>query len=400
MPSLSPLPRSYTEVRALLGELPASSGVYQFRDRGGRLLYVGKSICLRQRVRSYFGAAAGRCRKLRRLRSRVGAVEWTETGSELEALLLESRLVKERHPPFNALLHRHRHLVFLRLDLADPYPRFEITERLRRDGAKYFGPLVLTADAEQLAAILSDTLRLRTCAPPGDRVHRFPPCLRRDLGLCHAPCVPPTDSAVYADAVRDAALAFERDGRPFRDRLRAEMDEAAERLLFERAARLRDALRSLDGLAGRQQAVLSAVDALDVVAACPSRHPSHLELFLFRSGQFVEQRSLPRRHLREPERALETARELLRRRSAADETNGETEVEPALLDQLFLIGRWLRRNSGEGRHFFLPADEEPNFLALRLGVWLHEVAAELTDAAGGPGDLACIEAELIAEWAS
>src|SRR5579884_2717384 len=133
MPSLSPLPRSYAGVRALLGELPASAGVYQFRDRAGRLLYVGKSVCLRQRVRSYFSDAAGRSRKLRRLRSRVSAVEWIETGSELEALLLESRLVKECHPPFNALLHRHRHLVFLRLDLADPFPRFEVTETLRRD---------------------------------------------------------------------------------------------------------------------------------------------------------------------------------------------------------------------------------------------------------------------------
>ena len=90
--------------------------------------------CLRQRVRSYFGEAASRFRKLRRLRSRVRAVEWIETGSELEALLLESRLVKERHPPFNALLHRHRHLVFLRLDLADAFPRIRTRgwKQLRR----------------------------------------------------------------------------------------------------------------------------------------------------------------------------------------------------------------------------------------------------------------------------
>src|SRR5947209_2269780 len=121
MPSLSSLPRGYAAVRALLGALPACPGVYRFHDRSGRLLYVGKSVCLRQRVRSYFGEAAGRSRKLRRLRCRVAAVEWTETGSELEALLLESRLVKAHHPPFNALLQRHRHLVFLRLDLADPF---------------------------------------------------------------------------------------------------------------------------------------------------------------------------------------------------------------------------------------------------------------------------------------
>src|SRR5438093_9399002 len=228
MPALSPLPQGYPAVRALLGQLPARPGVYLFHDRGGGLLYVGKSVCLRQRVRSYFSETAGRYRKLRRLRSRVSAVEWIETGSELEALLLESRLVKQWHPPFNALLHRHRHLVFLRLDLNDPFPRLEVTEQLRRDGARYFGPLVLTADAERLADILSDTLQLRTCDPPGRRVHLIPPCLRRDLGLCHAPCARPADAAAYAAAVRSAAEAFERDGRPFRERLRAEMTNAAE----------------------------------------------------------------------------------------------------------------------------------------------------------------------------
>jgi excinuclease UvrABC nuclease subunit len=359
-----------------------------FSDRSGRLLYVGKSVCLRQRVRSYFGEQAGRYRKLRRLRRRAAGVEWIETGSELEALLLESRLVKERHPPFNTLLQRRRHLVFLRLDVTDPFPRFEVTEHLRRDGARYFGPLVLTADAGRLADLLSDTLRLRTCDPPGERLHRHPPCLRRDLGLCHAPCVAPADREAYSRAVSDAAQAFERDGLHFRERLRAEMTEAAERLLFERAARLRDALESMDRLAGRQQALISAVDALDVVAVCPSRQPDYLELFLFSEGRFQTQRSVTRGTLRNPEAVLEVSQDLLRRRGDP-ESHGPSvspgphsglpseEVEPEVLDQLFIISRWLRRNSGEGRHFLLPADEEPGFLALRLGAWLRDTAGEL-----------------------
>src|SRR5262249_51475986 len=151
---------------------------------------------------------------------------------------------------------------------------------------------------------------------PGERVHRIPPCLRRELGLCHAPCVQPADVGSYAASVRDAALAFDRDGHAFRERLRAEMLNAAERLLFERAARLRDALRSLDGVAGRQQALLSAVDSLDVVAACPSRRQTHLELFLFSSGRFIEQRAVLRESLLEPEFALNVARSLLPQRTA------------------------------------------------------------------------------------
>jgi excinuclease UvrABC nuclease subunit len=170
------------------------------------------------------------------------------------------------------------------------------------------------------------------------------------------------------------------------------MTQAADRLLFERAARLRDALLSLSGLAGRQQAVISAVDALDVVAACPSRQPERLELFLFSRGRFVEQWSMLRERLREPVEALEASRQVLRRRLQDVPPSGP-EVEPEVLDQLFIISRWLRRNSGEGRHFLLPADEEASFLALRLGAWLRETALELEEAGA-----ATVEESLAAEW--
>jgi excinuclease ABC subunit C len=175
------------------------------------------------------------------------------------------------------------------------------------------------------------------------------------------------------------------------------MTDAAERLVFERAARLRDALQSLEGLAGRQQALLSAIDSLDLVAACPSSRREHLEFFLFSGGRFVEQRSVARESLADPEVALETARAVLRGRGRAAEIVGG-EVEPELLDQLFIVSRWLRQNSGAGCHFLLPRDEETNFLALQLGAWLRDlvVSGEL-----GPRDLggAPIDAvSLVDEW--
>jgi excinuclease UvrABC nuclease subunit len=151
------------------------------------------------------------------------------------------------------------------------------------------------------------------------------------------------------------------------------MADAADQLQFERAARLRDALHSLDGLAGRQQALISAVDLLDVVAACPSRRPGDLELFLFSSGRFVHQETIGRDRLSLPEMALETARSLLRRRGD-DRTTPGKDVEPEVLDQIFIVSRWLRQNSAAGQHILLPREEEPSFLALRLGAWLRETA--------------------------
>src|SRR6185369_2485748 len=126
-------------LKARLQEVPSRPGVYLFRDQSGAIIYVGKSVCLRDRVRSYFTGQPA-TRKLRRLRREIQRIDWQLTGSELEALLLESRLVKQYLPRFNTLLRAVRASPYLRVDWADPYPRLEITRAPSADGADYFGP--------------------------------------------------------------------------------------------------------------------------------------------------------------------------------------------------------------------------------------------------------------------
>src|SRR4051794_36944556 len=128
------------EVRRRLGCLPDGPGVYLFRDAQGQIIYIGKSIHLRQRVRSYFQGRADESRKLLRLRQEARSIAWISTGSELQALLLESRMVKRHLPRFNVQLRNYRNYPFIRVDLADTYPRLEVTRVLQRDEAQYYGP--------------------------------------------------------------------------------------------------------------------------------------------------------------------------------------------------------------------------------------------------------------------
>src|SRR5437879_3470810 len=241
MEALASLPRSYEKVRQQLAALPECPGVYLFRDAQGSIIYVGKSICLRKRVRSYFYRRGDESRKLRRLRQEIRSVQWIRTGSELEALLLESRLVKQNQPRFNTLLKHYRNYPFICVDFKDAYPRLEVTRTLERDEAIYFGPFDNGRNIQQVVDTLSDALKLRTCATPGDALSRQRPCLRLDFGRCEAPCVNPVERQPYLVAVQEACSLFEGKSERLLRVLRVRMEQSADRLQFEAAARMRDA---------------------------------------------------------------------------------------------------------------------------------------------------------------
>lgn len=385
MDALTALPRSYEKVRARLAALPASPGVYLFRDADGRVLYIGKSVCLRKRVRSYFYARADDSRKLKRMRCEIRAVEWICTGSELEALLLESRLVKENQPRYNVLLRHFHHYPFIRVDLRDGYPRLEITRQLQRDGALYYGPFHNGRGVQQVVDALADALGLRTCEGPGADLPGRRPCLRRDLGRCLAPCTETGVESVYAQAVHEACDLFDgRSDRVFRV-LTGRMERAASHLQFETAARIRDALLQIRQLVGKQQALTSAVRSLNLVAVCPSSRAGRVELFVFSQGRLVMQRELTDPEVEAPSGLDFFLCELAQRYAIA---RGETslQVEQEVLDQIQIIAGWLKDRTGEGRHRELP--EEPKRLApgapeaAALAAWLREAAAAVMPHSG------------------
>ena len=235
--------------------LPDAPGVYLFTDAEGALLYVGKAVSLRKRVQSYFSERdfGYDAERLGAMVAQIAEVEYLLTANELEALILESNLIKERRPRYNIVLRDDKHYPFIRLDLRDPFPALQVVRRIRRDGALYFGPYVPAGTMWNLLALIHRTFPLRTCRSIAGRTR----CLEYHLGRCLAPCEALVTAQEYGQMVQEVRLLLEGRDREVIGQLESQMRAAAERLEFERAARLRDQIASLRR-AGEGQRVLSA----------------------------------------------------------------------------------------------------------------------------------------------
>ena len=224
------------QLRGSLQTIPREPGVYLFHDPDDRTLYVGKSVSLRQRVASYFHASTAG--KIRLMVEHAAAVEWRTVGSELEALILESYLIKQHQPPYNVMGREYPRYAFLRLHHGEGFPYLEATTAITPDGASYYGPFWTMRSAEQALDFVSRLFGLRRCEgdlPPEAEARR---CLWGQMQRCQAPCLDQEVRARYAESVERAARLLQGEVTPLIGELTRARDEAAERLSFERAARL------------------------------------------------------------------------------------------------------------------------------------------------------------------
>jgi len=376
MAASTALYRNKANLQSVLKELPAAPGIYRFYDVNGALIYVGKSVCLRDRVRSYFSGKAD-TKKLRRLRQEIARLDWEQTGSELEALLLESRLVKRHHPRFNVMLRSFVPLPYVRVDRRDPFPKLEVTRTPARDGAAYFGPFHNHGALEAAVEGLTDALGLRNCDPPGARIETIRPCYRYELGSCSAPCLGLVTPAAYAEAVDRACDMFGGANESALQVLQSRMERAAERLQFEFAARLRDAMRHIRAVVGRQQALTSAVDELSLVAACPSRHADSVCLFVLCSGRLVLQEDVPAAAFRLARSRKALARRLVAaaQKSAPGAATELHAMDSALLDEIQIVTTWMKQKTRNGAYWLVPDDLPPAGRVAELEAWLKALAA-------------------------
>ncbi|MEQ1507153.1 MAG: excinuclease ABC subunit UvrC [Myxococcota bacterium] len=248
------------ETRA--AELPTSSGVYLFKDRRGKVIYVGKAINLRARVRQYLAGADER-EMVPFLVRHAADVEVVLTRTEKEALLLENTLIKKHRPRYNAKLRDDSNFLHLRIDPRGTWPRYDLVRRIKDDGARYFGPYHSASKARATLAFLQRAFPLRTCT---DAVlnSRRRPCLLHQMGRCCAPCVGLVDKPEY-DAILDGSIhLLEGRRQPAVDHLKQRMRAAADGLEFEKAARLRDLVFSIEASIERQQVVATDLGHRDV----------------------------------------------------------------------------------------------------------------------------------------
>jgi len=242
-------------LREQLKGLPTRPGVYMFRDADGEILYVGKAASLRSRVRSYFGAAADRSFKLRELSRRTDSVETFVVGSEAEALLLESNIVKEHGPRFNIQLRDDKTFPYVKVTVQEAFPRVLVTRRLERDGSRYFGPFTDVGAMRRALRLIRRMFTVRSCHYDLPRDEPDRPCLDYFIDRCRAPCVGKQTQAEYREMIDHILdILSGHTGRLKRD-VKRQMEEAAAKLQFERAAQLRDVIRGLGSLEKRQTTI-------------------------------------------------------------------------------------------------------------------------------------------------
>src|SRR3990172_9963692 len=242
-----PAKRFQEQVRAL----PARPGGYIFRDGRARVIYVGKAARLKDRVRSYFGSPHSFEAKTRRLVEQIADLEYIVTGTPQEALILEATLVKRHQPFFNVRLKDDKHYPYLKIDLKEAWPRVEITRRVVNDGAGYFGPFASAGSVRRTLDLVKKLFPWRSCTKviTGDDPR---PCLEYYIHRCIGPCASLCTKEEYDTVIQQTIMFLEgRTDEIGRD-LRREMQAASEALEYERAARLRDQLHSIERTTERQ----------------------------------------------------------------------------------------------------------------------------------------------------
>ncbi len=249
------------ELEQKLDALPNRPGVYLMKDGSGRIIYVGKAVNLRNRVRSYFNRGSSDARAFVQLLDRVlGDIETVVVNSEKEALLLENELIKKHRPRFNVQLRDDKNFLCIRLDTAQKYPRLETVRRPKRDGARYFGPYASASSIRETLRVVNRFFQLRTCSDHALETRKRP-CLLHQIGRCPAPCVLPVSVEGYRKNVDAVVLFLEGRSGPLIDSLRGRMKEAATKLEFEEAAKLRDQIIALQRSLERQ--AIATTEAID-----------------------------------------------------------------------------------------------------------------------------------------
>jgi DNA polymerase-3 subunit epsilon len=352
---------------AQVASLPTGPGVYLLKDLHGQVVYVGKSVNVRQRVRTHLrpsGTAQSPAQpRLRRRLPNIADVEAIETRSELEALLLESKLVKRYLPEANSLLRDYHDYPFIKLDASDHFPRLEATRERPTDGTVYFGPFRRAGVVSSAVLFLNEQLGLRQCSgqlKPGQAA-----CALLEMKKCLGPCIGAVTQAQYAEAVQEALSVLRGESTSVLDRAAVRRDELGEQLRFEEAAELRDRIRDVEQVVAVQSRLREFADR-NVVLVTPDRQPDRVRLLLIRGGRLVEEVSLPMRA------TPSHVRFLLRRVYG---TASSPQVSRDELDDLLIMDAWLRRHRDEVHEVTVPIEDPQQAAAALRNAMLPALAA-------------------------
>lgn len=276
------------DIQEELKKLPDKPGVYIMKDESGTIIYVGKAVVLKNRVRQYFQSSAAHTPKVTAMVAKISEFEYIVTDTELEALILECNLIKKHKPKFNILLKDDKNYPYIKVTMNEDYPRILMTRQVNKDGARYFGPYSNVFSVRETMNLIKKIFPVKSCKKilPRD-IGKGRPCLNYHIRQCLGPCLGNVDREEYRNVMKDICSFL--DGRQdiIISKLEKNMQEAAERLDFEKAAAIRDKLNSLRHISEEQKVLTVEGTDQDIVGFASSKTDTCVQVFFVRGGKLL-----------------------------------------------------------------------------------------------------------------
>lgn len=271
-----------------LKKLPEKPGVYIMKDENGVIIYIGKAVVLKNRVRQYFQSLSNQAPKVHAMVSRIKEFEYIVTDSELEALILECNLIKKYKPKFNILLKDDKNYPYIKVTMNEEYPRVLMTRKMEKDGAKYFGPYSSVTTVKEVIDLVKRLFPLKSCNKVFPRdIGKERPCLNYHIYQCLGPCQGDVNKEGYRELMKDICSFLGGKQEEIIKRLELQMKTAADNMDFESAAGIRDKINSLKQIAERQKVLSNAMEDQDIIAFAKENTDSCVQVFFIRGGKLI-----------------------------------------------------------------------------------------------------------------
>ena len=341
-------------LQGILDTLPTKPGCYLMKNAEGTIIYVGKAISLKNRVRSYFHADASHDHKTRRLVREIADIEWIVVGSELEALILEMNLIKRHRPKYNVRLKDDKRYPYIKIHWGEPFPKVTVTRMMTDDGARYFGPYTSAWAVYQTLDVLRRIFPYLTCDREITGQDKRA-CLYYDIKLCTAPCTGAIDQAGYRQMISDLQEFLNGRTEGIFTRLEVEMRKASEDLKFERAAAIRDQLKAIQSVIERQKVVFASdYKDSDVIAMARADNEACVQIFFIRAGKLIGREYFVLEGA-EDTADTEVMAQFIQQFYAEAASIPQQVMLPEEIEEARIIQEWMRsRRGGEKVEIFVP----------------------------------------------
>ena len=343
------------DIEEELKKLPAKPGVYIMHDEDDNIIYVGKAVILKNRVRSYFRDSTNKTLKIRTMVSKIAWFEYLVTDSELEALVLENNLIKENQPKYNTLLKDDKTYPYIKVTTGEDYPRIFMTRKVRKDNARYYGPYTSAGAVKDTIELLCKLYKIRTCthkysadiydggASVEENIKNA--CLYYHIHQCSAPCLGIVSRDEYKDSIQGAIDFLNGNYRPLLNELTERMNAQAESLEFEEAAQTRDLIESVRAVAQKQKITDTGGDDRDIIAMAREGDSVIIQVFFIRDGKIIGREHYYMKHTEQTE-DNEIIRNFVMQFYAGTPYIPKELIIPVQIEDMDLCADWLSEKRG------------------------------------------------------